>query len=66
MNRIIRIFIVNRKGGRETFAFDIDAFVSYNIDTRCLTLVNGSVFVDKESEDVVINAYRLWDDEGED
>lgn len=67
---IVRIFIVNRKGGRETFAFALDKFVSYNVDTRLLTLVNGSVFVHKDSEEAVIKAYRRLGkevvDEGED
>lgn len=64
MIRIIRIFIVN-DGKRETFAFDLGAFVSYNIDTRELTLTSGSVFVHKDSEDAVIRSYRLLDSDDE-
>lgn len=60
MEKIIRIFVVNRKGGRETYAFNIDAFVSYNIDTHLLTLVGDSVFVHKDSEERLIEAYRRW------
>lgn len=60
--RIIRIFIVN-DGRRETFAFDLERFVSYNVDTRELTLTNGSVFVHKDSEDAVIRAYRLLEED---
>lgn len=63
MGNIIRIFIVN-DGRCETFAFRLDAFVSYNIDTHYLTLVNGSVFVHHDSEERLIRAYRLL--EGDD
>lgn len=62
--RIIRIFIVN-DGRRETFAFDMEKFVSYNVDTRELVLVSCSVFVHKDSEEAVIRAYRLLDSDGE-
>lgn len=65
MKGIIRIFIMN-DGRRETFAFRLDSFVSYNIDTHQLTLVNGSVFVHHDSEERVIRAYRLLDDDGMD
>lgn len=60
MEGIVRIFVVGRGGKRETFAFDIGSFVSYNVDTRCLTLRNGSVFVHADSEDDLIKAYREW------
>lgn len=65
MERIIRVFIMN-EGKKQTFAFDLDAFVSYNVDTRELVLVNGSVFVHSDSEETVIKAYRLLNDVGVD
>ena len=63
MGGIIRIFIIDN-GRRETFSFRLDAFVSYNIDTHLLTLVNGSVYVHHDSEERVIRAYRLLDEDG--
>lgn len=59
---IVRIFIVN-EGKKQTFAFDLDAFVSYNVDTRELTLMNGRVCVHADSEDDLIRAYRTLDDD---
>lgn len=65
MDGIIRIFIVS-DGKKQTFAFALDSFVSYNIDTRELVLVNGSVFVHQDSEGRVIRAYRLLDRDTDD
>lgn len=59
MDRIQRIFIVSDDGAKQTFAFDLKAFVSYNVDTRQLTLVNGSVYVHKDCEEQLIKAYRM-------
>ena len=50
-------------GKKQTFAFDLDAFVSYNVDTRELTLMNGRVYVHADSEDDLIRAYRRLDDD---
>ena len=62
MNKIVRIFIMNG-GKRQTFAFALGSFVSYNVDTRELVLSSGSVVVHKDSEDAVIRMYRLLDDD---
>lgn len=60
MDRIVRIAVVGRKGQREVMAFDIERFVSYNVDTRRLVLVNGEYIVRQDSENAVIKAYRSW------
>lgn len=56
--RIQRIFVEDSHGDQQTLAFDIDRFVSYNVDTRCLTLTNGVHYVHPSSEDRLIKAYR--------
>lgn len=60
MNGIVRIFIVS-DGKKEAIAFRLDSFVSYNVDTRLLTLLNGNYYVHKDSEETVIRAYRTLD-----
>jgi hypothetical protein len=56
--RIVRIFTRDSHGDQHTLAFDIEKFVSLDIDTCELTLTNGTHYVQPKSMDDLIRAYR--------
>lgn len=60
MERIQRVWVVGPKGERQTFAFDMERFVSYNVDTKELFLDGACVIVHDDSEAKMILVYREW------
>lgn len=58
IERIQRVFIKDAHGDQHTLAFDIEKFVSLDVDTCQLTLVNGTHYVSPKSMDRLIRAYR--------
>lgn len=58
MERIIRIYVEGMENSRKCLAFDLEKFVSFNVDTRVLQLENGCHIVCEDSVPGLIRAYR--------
>lgn len=66
MERIVRTYVESPSGdARRCLAFDLEKFVSFNIDTRVLQLTSGVHVVCKDCVERLIQAYRLLDEEYE-
>lgn len=58
--RIQRIYTIDASGDKRTLAFDLEQFVSYDVDSRTLQLTNGWHIVHEDSADRLIRAYQQY------